>query len=34
MKKVYEKPNLVLKGKLGAITANTNAPVVISNPPR
>jgi hypothetical protein len=32
MKKVYEKPTLVLRGRLGAITA-ANAPVGFSNPP-
>ncbi|WP_108723004.1 putative RiPP precursor [Mesorhizobium sp. ORS 3428] len=32
MKKTYEKPMLVRKGKLSAITA-VNAPVVLSNPP-
>jgi hypothetical protein len=32
MKKVYEKPTLVLRGRLGSITA-ANAPVGFSNPP-
>ncbi|UVK51638.1 putative RiPP precursor [Mesorhizobium sp. AR02] len=32
MKKTYERPILVKKGNLKAITAATNGPVVTSNP--
>lgn len=33
MNKIYERPALIRKGNLKAITAATNGPVVISNPP-